>query len=221
MGLFNRLPTELYYILFKYLTIIDIFLFTRINRKFNKLILLSRQEIISDKNYAKLKIIKKFMKHLIRFGYLDLLIYYCSRGHNLPKNVYNVAAKRGQLAVMKYVHQNMKNEYHWDESACYYAAAHGRLKCLKYLRDNGCPWWEFQLCWSAICGGDLECLKYAHENGCKWSKVVCWHAAFYGKLECLKYAVSHGCPWDKNACLEIAEKYGHRDVITWIKSQFN
>lgn len=212
---FLLLPTDLYRILFKYLTIVDIFLFSYINQKFNKLILHTSPEIINVKNYAKLKIIKKFMKNLIKFGYLDMIIYYYSKGYKLPKNVYNIASKHGQLDIMKYVHQNMKDEYHWDEVACDYAAFHGNVECLKYLHENGCPWWEFQLCWSAVCGGHLECLKYAHENGCKWSKAVCWYAAYNGQLECLKYAHENGCPWDKASC-KIATNRGHLECLKYL-----
>ena len=54
-------------------------------------------------------------------------------------------------------------------------------------------------CWN----GRLECLKYAHEKGCPWDRLTC-SAAESGHLECLKYAHEKGCPWDR-AGLVLAE----------------
>jgi hypothetical protein len=42
--------------------------------------------------------------------------------------------------------------------------------------------------------GRLECLKYAHENGCPWDKLTCIYATKSGHLDCLKYAHENGCP---------------------------
>ena len=71
------------------------------------------------------------------------------------------------------------------------AANNGRLECLKYARENGCPWDE-NTCTAAALHGYLECLKYAHENGCPWDEWTCEGAAEHGHLECLKYAHENG-----------------------------
>jgi uncharacterized protein YabN with tetrapyrrole methylase and pyrophosphatase domain len=39
------------------------------------------------------------------------------------------------------------------------------LECLRYARENGCPWDE-TTSWCAVKNGHLECFRYAHENGC-------------------------------------------------------
>ena len=77
--------------------------------------------------------------------------------------------------------------------ACREAAEEGHLECLKWARENGCPWiWD--ACADAAQVGHLECLKYAHENGCPWDSYTCNAAAEAGQLECLKYAHEDGCP---------------------------
>ena len=62
----------------------------------------------------------------------------------------------------------------------------GRLKILKWLHANGCPWDE-QTCTEAAGAGHLECLKWLHTNECPWNEETCAGAAF-GHLECLKVA---------------------------------
>jgi ankyrin repeat protein len=52
-----------------------------------------------------------------------------------------------------------------NEDTCAYAALYGRLECLKYARENGCPW-NALTCHYAAQNGHIECLKYARENGC-------------------------------------------------------
>ena len=57
-----------------------------------------------------------------------------------------------------------KNECIYKYLTCHEAAENGDLECLKYLHENGYPWYS-NTCKSAAASGNLECLKYAHENG--------------------------------------------------------
>ena len=100
------------------------------------------------------------------------------------------AATYGRLECLKYAHDN---GCPWNESTCTYAAVNRHLECLKYARDNGCPWNE-SVCSCAAYFGHLDCLKYAHENGCQWNKKTCQYAEWHGSLDCLKYAHENGCP---------------------------
>ena len=61
-------------------------------------------------------------------------------------------------------------------------------------------------CSNAAKNGHFECLKYARENGCPWNAVTCSNAALNGHLECLKYAHKNGCPWDEKTCSEAARR---------------
>ena len=44
------------------------------------------------------------------------------------------------------------------------AARAGNIRCLKFLRKQGCPW-DVWTCNIAAAGGHLDCLRYLHENG--------------------------------------------------------
>ena len=74
------------------------------------------------------------------------------------------------------------------------AARFGNLEILKYLHENGCPWYS-DTCSSAADGGHLMCLTYAHEHGCKWEEDTCSFAAKKGHIKCLKYAHENNCIW--------------------------
>ena len=102
-------------------------------------------------------------------------------------------------------------------SDCAEAASHGHLECLKYARENGCPWDQWT-CYHAASNGHLECLKYAHEHGCPWNEETCKNAAEKGHLECLKYAREHRCPWDKDECIDAALAYGNTACLTYMRT---
>jgi len=75
-----------------------------------------------------------------------------------------------------------------------YAALRGRLDCLQYAHEHGCPWNEGVFI-AAVSHGHLDCLQYAHEQGCPWGAYVTYIAAREGYQDCLKYAHQQGCPW--------------------------
>jgi hypothetical protein len=79
-----------------------------------------------------------------------------------------------------------------ERDTCEKAAKEGHLSCLRYAREDGCPW-DVNTCWAAAEGGHLECLRYAREDGCPWDWVTCWATAEGRHLECLQYAHENGC----------------------------
>jgi hypothetical protein len=70
------------------------------------------------------------------------------------------------------------------------------FECFKYVHTYGGGVWTEVTSELAARNGKLNCLKYLHENGCPWDESTCRYAAYNGHLECLKYALEHGCPWD-------------------------
>ena len=125
---------------------------------------------------------------------------FCENEKFLFKGLCNLAAKKGHIDCLKYLH---KNGYPWNNWTCNYAAMNGNIECLKYAHENRCSWDE-DTCFYAAENGHLECLKYAHENGCPWDEDTCSHAAENGHLECLKYAHENGCPWSADTCKDAA-----------------
>lgn len=56
---------------------------------------------------------------------------------------------------------------------------HGRLDCLKYSYQNGCPPGKINTMDAA---NNYECLKYLHENGCPWDEDTAYYTAKGGHL---------------------------------------
>ena len=173
-------------------------------------------------------------------GHLDCLIYIYKNGCKLDKKVCaNIAACEGHLDCLKYIH-TAKNIYNdsdsdsdsddiikdyilsFDKNICCNTIKYGRLECLKYVHENGCPWDSYEYCELSALYGQLECLKYLHENGCPWNEKTCIAAASKGHLECLKYAHENDCLWNAETCSVAAEKghleclkYAHENDCSW------
>ena len=71
----------------------------------------------------------------------------------------NTACKAGDLAQIKYLHEN---GCPWDADTCARTIEEGHLDCLKYIYKNGCPV-RPHVCEFAK-NGCLDCLKYLYEN---------------------------------------------------------
>jgi len=46
---------------------------------------------------------------------------------------------------------------------------------LKWMRENGCPWNEDACTWAAA-KGRLEVLQWLWQNGCPWNQKACLNA---------------------------------------------
>jgi len=164
----------------------------------------------------------------------------CSVNCDNKDNVLNIAARKGHLELLRWAIEEGKVEFPEDENddeeleedtPCKAAALGGHLDCLKYCRENGCPWglWVME---SAAFSGSLDCLRYACENGCTWSffefdhgweifehgyeywRGVTQYAAAMGNLEIVQYSLEHGAPWSPYTC-EYAVKNGHLDILRY------
>ena len=77
----------------------------------------------------------------------------------------------------------------------------GHLSCLKWARENGCPWNELT-CKSAASGGHLSCLQWARENGCEHVFWICEY-----DIRCSSHLPLILCPG--------ADKYEHLLIRWW------
>lgn len=118
-------------------------------------------------------------------------------------------------------------DVNWNAGLCAESARRGRLDCLVYLRENGCPWDERTIIGS-LNHRHLDCLTYALEHGCytgnlgsdrptnKKAKSVCDYAAEYnyldGLCEIVDYCVRSNLniPWSERTCAYAAK---HSDLI--------
>jgi hypothetical protein len=99
---------------------------------------------------------------------------------------------------------------------CNAAALDGHLECLKWARQNSCPWSAIT-CANAAQGGHLEVLQWARASGCKWDKRTCSNAASFGHLKVLQWARTNGCDWDSWTCSNAATR-GHLEVLQWARA---
>ena len=150
----------------------------------------------------------------------------------------NAAASKGQLAVLKWLNENLDSRCdsytlsnaissgHFesvkylldhgcdpDDEACDIAATSGSLDVLKLLVSLGCEWEDSVIDYAAA-GGYLDIIEWANDNDCPSSELACAHAASFGQLDTLKWLRARGCPWD-----EETTRYASTDEIyDWAKS---
>lgn len=124
------------------------------------------------------------------------------------------AARHGQLEVLKWLRSR---GYPWNSHVCDEAAANDHLELLKWARDRECPW-NANTCISAAQNGRLEILKWLHEQKCPWGESTCTKAALGGYLETLKWLKEQGCPWDTSTCSHAAYN-GHLELLQWARGQ--
>ena len=160
---------------------------------------------------------------------LNFAEFAISHGYVLPKYALREEACYHGLKEMQFVHQHGGE---WDAWIPSILAKAGKLDCLRYALEWGCPAdgtisriaastgsleclrlvREFQLEWNAgtaaaaASAGHLDCLQYAHEQGCRWNEETCTVAAQHGHIECLKYALQQGCPRHELICTIAARK---------------
>ena len=121
------------------------------------------------------------------------------------------AVAAGDIAEAQILHNGGVALNEWISA---YAAHHGQLNMLMWLRAHDCPW-DANTCSNAAFGGFLNTLQWARANGCPWDAATCNDAAYGGHLDILQWARAHGCPWDRATCLAVGFPY---DVRTWILS---
>ena len=138
------------------------------------------------------------------------------------KRVLYVAAGHGYLQVFeKYWSQGPQEKLSklWDEHTCSWAAFHGHLEVIKWLRAKECPW-GIAASANAAYSGHLEVLQWMRAQGppCPWDSYVCYYAAGNGHLEVLRWARSQGCPWHEDVPF-IAARCGHLEVLVWLMNE--
>ncbi len=176
---------------------------------------------LNEKNKSKiLKNKKSFPKSFLTFLIVEETF------------VCEIAAKTGQLELLKYSHIN---SYFWDEQVCINAIEFGHLECLIYAHENNCPLGDksmsfaaasshleclqyvtfvktellsFELYQLAVINNRLDNLKHLHslEKMPVWDEIVCIDAASSGSYECLVYLHESFCPWDSRTCKYAALK---------------
>jgi hypothetical protein len=103
-------------------------------------------------------------------------------------------AAHGSPSLWNYYITMEKTEATWKISeTMQFAASHGNLENLKWLKKQGCPLCEKTFA-RAASHGNLENMKWLKKQDCPWTKWTFARAAEHGNLENLKWLKEQGCP---------------------------
>jgi hypothetical protein len=100
------------------------------------------------------------------------------------------AACTRDLPLLKQLHEQ---GCPWDSDTYGDAANNGKVECLRYAIEHGCPRPAELIIKAAQ---SSSCMQYLHEIGVSWAQGVTWRAALCLDTNALAYAHEHGCPWD-------------------------
>lgn len=122
-------------------------------------------------------------------GNLECLVYARENGCPWNKDTLSMAIHQGHLDCAEYYleHATDTQELKMDPNFCKYAAWGGNVKCLEFLHRNGFVWNMDTTVQTAIYGR-VECLKYAIENGCPFSLNKCYKST--KNNACISYLLS-------------------------------
>jgi hypothetical protein len=121
------------------------------------------------------------------------------------------AARGGHIGTLEYLH-SLGCERH--ELACSYAAEHGGLKTLRWLRERGWPWAV-----PLVADASVEVWSWALRDGATWAPEVADRAAHEGRLPLLRWALGEGlavCAASVTAC---AAAGGQVEVLRWARRE--
>jgi hypothetical protein len=132
-----------------------------------------------------------------------------------------VAAKRGNLEMVKFIHENGCKWWGQSsvtgESVSEAAASNGHVDCLIYAIENGCRH-TYNAIAKAARNGHLNCIIAAHERNVSPSQEVCTDiAAFRGHMDCLKFLHENGYP-SNSKTLEYAAESKSIEVVKYVHS---
>lgn len=133
-------------------------------------------------------------------GHVDCLRFLHEHGCALVDGICESAVRGGSVACLQYLHEQGCS-LNAGSKLCVKAAELGHLQSLIYLREVAKVEWDEDTTYIAARRGKVNCLAYAHEHGCPWSSKVFYAAEQSGVEECVAYVVRHGCPSRKNPFL--------------------
>lgn len=131
-----------------------------------------------------------------------------------------VAAANGHLGILKYL-RSLEPACAWSAAVCTAAAANS-AECLKWLRQQGCPW--DAMCFSMVARqGELSLLQWMHaqDSSCPMDSPYVMAAAAWGnRLETMKWIRMQDihAPWDES-CTQHAVYHRNLAMLRWLRQQ--
>ncbi|GFH47644.1 hypothetical protein CTEN210_04119 [Chaetoceros tenuissimus] len=134
--------------------------------------------------------------------------------------LYEVAARKGNIEVMEYCHR--KNyQFDFDDTILCDSSMQNKdkeqaLVTLKWLRHHNCPWDE-ELCRHAAWNDNLEALKWARNEGCPWDEETLTAAVERGNIAMIEYCLQNDCPIDTFVCTSAMHSKDENIVLEVLK----
>jgi len=131
-----------------------------------------------------------------------------SHGIPLPQNACVVAARAGNVGMLRHLHAKA---YRWDDDVCKAAAAWRKLDCLKYAHASGLSVAACDL-QAAIQHGSDAVVGYAVQNGRMPTREELWMAINLCRTQCVIHMLDAGVPFGGREW-EYALLSDHTDMI--------
>lgn len=147
-------------------------------------------------------------------GDLDFIEWVTKRyppASQITFNAVSYVAAKGDIKLLQYLQSHGAQ---LGEFAMVMAATENQFECVKWLREQGCPFGR--TCEVSAIRGNFEILKWAIDNGAELNPFVCSGIATHGNLELLKWAREIGCPWDVKTCSQAALS-GNFELLQWVR----
>ncbi|AJF97763.1 ankyrin repeat protein [Pandoravirus inopinatum] len=139
-----------------------------------------------------------------------------ARGLVLHRSLSYVAASRGHIDVLAWLHNNKRQA--WDVAHCSNAASaqsdSDENETLRWLIGVGCPY-DAETVWKLAARGRLGTLQWLHGIGNRGEPIVSDDAIGDGKPTNVHRIDVNRCMWHEVA--RAAASGGHLDVIQWAK----
>lgn len=169
------------------------------------------------------------VRHAIRRGYNDVVMYAWSNGVAPTRKCLKIAALYGNIECFVRAHEagvpldacdwqavvatphvdivRYARAHGWvPTQACVVAAARaGRVEMVKCLVGRGVRLHSDALA-AAAQSRSLATVRFLHEIGCPWDERVCTTAAHIPNVTMLRYARENGCPWDVGQCRAVSKR---------------
>ncbi|AVK76630.1 Ankyrin repeat domain containing protein [Pandoravirus neocaledonia] len=159
----------------------------------------------------------------VRAGHVECMRRFesANRGRD---NWCTIAARRGDLAMLRYLYENGRP---WSDVTLAAAIESARVECIAYVLANDCPWTVRDLAclvcdglWRVFASaarpdpadgspslvaaslGRVDILRDAHARGWPCDPRALLEAVRVDSVDCLAYLYQQGCPWDERVSRE-------------------
>ena len=162
---------------------------------------------------------------LAKCGFLDVLKYIHSQGVLLDVHTCLNAIKEGHFDIVRWVYSKVQCWYHISSlneiitSVANEAAKYGHFKILHWAVYNGCNI-DARTSASAAFGGHIKILEWLEELFCDICSVnVSTNAIRGGHIEVFNWLCEKkNCQYNEFTCTSSAAKYGHLQILKYLRS---